>query len=59
MSEATGAAKPAKTAENSRPSPVPEDEILDWEVASIDAPFPTDAIRVRIRDVEPEPMLSI
>ena len=53
------AAKPTSLAETSRPSLVHEDEILDWDVPPIDASFPSDTIRVRVRDVEAEAMLDI
>ena len=43
---------------NSKPSSVYGDEILDWDVPSIDAPVASTRIRVRIRNVEAEPMLD-
>ena len=43
---------------NSKPSIVYNDEILDWDVPSIDAPASSTRIRVRIRDVQAEPMLE-
>ena len=53
------ATKPIPLVENSRPPLVSEDEILDWDVPPIDASFPSDTIRVRVRDVEAEAMLDI
>jgi hypothetical protein len=52
-------AKTIPLVESSRPSLVHEDEILDWDVPTIDAPFPSDKIRVRVRDAEAEPMLDV
>jgi hypothetical protein len=49
----------AKIATDSHSGPVIADEILDWDVPMIDVQAPSDTMRVRVRDADPEPMLSI
>jgi hypothetical protein len=59
MSEAeTGAAR-ARAAKYGRPSPVSEDEILDWDTPPIDSLCSSETIRVQVRDVQAEPMLDL
>ena len=43
---------------NSKPSTVFNDEILDWDIPSIEAPAASTRIRVRIRAAQAEPMLD-
>ena len=59
MSESSSAAAKARIPASDQPSPLYLDEILDWDVPSLDVPSPSDTIRVRVRDVPPEPMLDI
>ena len=48
----------AKITVTSMPSSAYDHEILDWDVPSINASAGSTRIRVRIRDVQPEPMLD-
>ena len=57
MSETNLGAARAKTV--SVISPLVEDEILDWDVPPIQISTPSDTIRVRLRDAEPEPILDL
>jgi hypothetical protein len=52
------AEKPTTAVEGNRPSELNVDEILDWDVPPIDAPFLSETIRVRVRDADAEPMLD-
>ena len=52
------AARPTAVVE-SKLSAFHEDEILDWDVPPIDAPFLSEKIRVRVRDADAEPMLDV
>ena len=53
------AVKPTTIVESNRPSQFHADEILDWDVPTIDAPFLSEKIRVRVRDADAEPMLDV
>ena len=57
MADTIGATVRARVAANNAPSPAYDDEILDWDVPSINVSTESLRIRVRIRDVEAEPML--
>lgn len=59
MSETNAGAVRAKIAKDRQSSPVLDEEILDWDVPSINSDLPSDTIRVRVRDVEPEPIQDI
>jgi hypothetical protein len=52
------AEKTTTVVEGNRPSALHENEILDWDVPPIDAPFLSEKIRVRVRDADAEPMLD-
>ena len=58
MSASSAAAK-ARIPVSDQPSPLYEDDILDWDVPPLDASFPSDKIQVRVRDLQAEPMLDV